>query len=50
METGNNPLTKLTVDLKLVLYLDSTKLSYSIFNPDNNCFELVEEKKNKLQQ
>ena len=49
METGNNPLTKLTVNLKLVLYLDSTKLSYSIFNPDNNCFEFVEEK-NKLQQ
>ena len=45
METGNNPLTKLTVNLKLVLYLDSTKLSYSIFNLDNNCFEFVEEKK-----
>ncbi|MAQ31619.1 MAG: hypothetical protein CMD26_02660 [Flavobacteriales bacterium] len=44
METGNNPLKELTGNLKLVLYLDSTKFSYSIFNTDNNCFEIVEEK------
>ena len=41
MEIGNNEITKLIDNLKLIFYLDYNHFSYSIFNIHNNCFEKI---------